>query len=140
MSQDSKEQDGQSTPTASGGAPLAKASPNRVGRPPTPAKRKVGRPKGNTAILAEYQERMLNSPKSRKVLDKLFDIALDDDHKHQAVCIKLVIDRIVPLSHLEKEKGGGLSGITIKMVAAGDVSITAATPPDDIDAEYEEIE
>jgi hypothetical protein len=140
MSQDSKEQDGQSTPTASGGAPLAKASPNRVGRPPTPAKKKVGRPKGNTAILAEYQERMLNSPKSRKVLDKLFDIALDDDHKHQAVCIKLVIDRIVPLSHLEKEKGGGLSGITIKMVAAGDVSITAATPPDDIDAEYEEIE
>lgn len=139
MSQDSKEQDGQSTPTASGGAPLAKASPNRVGRPPTPAKRKVGRPKGNTAILAEYQERMLNSPKSRKVLDKLFDIALDDDHKHQAVCIKLVIDRIVPLSHLEKEKGGGLSGITIKMVAAGDVSITAATPPDDIDAEYEEV-
>ena len=139
----SKEQDGQSTPTASGGAPLAKASPNRVGRPPTPAKRKVGRPKGNTAILAEYQERMLNSPKSRKVLDKVFDIALDDDHKHQAVCIKLVIDRIVPLSHLEKEKGGGLSGITIKMVAAGDVQITAATPPtppDDIDAEYEEVE
>ena len=143
MSQDSKEQDGQSTPTASGGAPLAKASPNRVGRPPTPAKRKVGRPKGNTAILAEYQERMLNSPKSRKVLDKLFDIALDDDHKHQAVCIKLVIDRIVPLSHLEKEKGGGLSGITIKMVAAGDVQISTATPPDienDIDAEYEEVE
>jgi hypothetical protein len=143
MSQDSKEQDGQSTPTASGGAPLAKASPNRVGRPPTPAKKKVGRPKGNTAILAEYQERMLNSPKSRKVLDKLFDIALDDDHKHQAVCIKLVIDRIVPLSHLEKEKGGGLSGITIKMVAAGDVQISTATPvtpSDDIDAEYEEVE
>ena len=127
-----KEQDGQSTPTASGGAPLAKASPNRVGRPPTPAKRKVGRPKGNTAILAEYQERMLNSPKSRKVLDKVFDIALDDDHKHQAVCIKLIVDRLVPMSHFEKEKAGGISGITITMATAGgDVNINTDSNSED---------
>ena len=140
MSQDSPEKAVQPTPPVVEAAPLSVPTTTRAGRPPTPAKKKVGRPKGNTAILAEYQERMLNSPKSRKVLDKVFDIALDDDHKHQAVCIKLVIDRIVPLSHLEKEKGGGLSGITIKMVAAGNVQITAATPPDDIDAEYEEVE
>ncbi len=143
MSRDSKEKAAQSTPPVVEAAPLSNLTTTRAGRPPTPAKKKAGRPKGNTAILAEYQERMLNSPKSRKVLDKLFDIALDDDHKHQAVCIKLVIDRIVPLSHLEKEKGGGLSGITIKMVAAGDVQISTATPPDienDIDAEYEEVE
>ena len=127
-----KEQDGQPTPTASGGAPLAKASPNRVGRPPTPAKRKVGRPKGNTAILAEYQERMLNSPKSRKVLDKVFDIALDDDHKHQAVCIKLIVDRLVPMSHFEKEKAGGISGITITMATAGgDVNINTDSNSED---------
>ena len=140
MSQDSTEKAVQSIPPVVEAAPLSVPTTTRAGRPPTPAKKKVGRPKGNTAILAEYQERMLNSPKSRKVLDKVFDIALDDDHKHQAVCIKLVIDRIVPLSHLEKEKGGGLSGITIKMVAAGDVQISTATPPDDIDAEYEEVE
>ena len=116
------EQDAHSTPPIVKDAPLV-PSGNRVGRPPKPKKRGVGRPKGNSAILAEYQERMLNSPKSRKVLDKVFDIALDDDHKHQAVCIKLVVDRLVPMSHFEKEKAGGISGITITMATAGVVNI-----------------
>jgi hypothetical protein len=119
----SNESDAHSTPPIVEDVPLV-PSGNRVGRPPKPKKRGVGRPKGNTAILAEYQERMLNSPKSRKVLDKVFDIALDDDHKHQAVCIKLVVDRLVPMSHFEKEKSGGISGITITMASAGgDVNI-----------------
>jgi len=116
------EQDAHSTPPIVKDAPLV-PSDTRVGRPPKPKKRGVGRPKGNSAILAEYQERMLNSPKSRKVLDKVFDIALDDDHKHQAVCIKLVVDRLVPMSHFEKEKAGGISGITITMATAGVVNI-----------------
>jgi hypothetical protein len=111
------------TPPVVIAAPLSEDD-HRVGRPPIPKKRAVGRPKGNAKILAEYQERMLNSPKSRKVLDKVFDIALDDDHKHQAVCIKLVVDRLVPMSHFEKEKAGGISGITITMATAGgDVNI-----------------
>jgi hypothetical protein len=118
----SNESDAHSTPPIVKDAPLV-PSGNRVGRPPKPKKRGVGRPKGNSAILAEYQERMLNSPKSRKVLDKVFDIALDDDHKHQAVCIKLVVDRLVPMSHFEKEKAGGISGITITMATAGVVNI-----------------
>ena len=125
------ESDAHPTPPAVSDAPLVKDS-HRVGRPPKPKKRGVGRPKGNSAILAEYQERMLYSPKSRKVLDKLFDIALDDEHKHQAVCIKLVVDRIVPMSHLEREKGGGISGITITMASAGgDVNITTGSDAED---------
>jgi len=125
------EQDAHSTPPIVKDAPLV-PSGNRVGRPPKPKKRGVGRPKGNTAILAEYQERMLNSPKSRKVLDKLFDIALDDEHKHQAVCIKLVVDRLVPMSHFEKEKAGGISGITITMATAGgDVNINTGSDAED---------
>ena len=116
------ESDAHPTPPVVIDAPLIEDS-NRVGRPPIPKKKSVGRPKGNSAILAEYQERMLNSPKSRKVLDKVFDIALDDDHKHQAVCIKLVVDRLVPMSHFEKEKAGGISGITITMATAGVVNI-----------------
>tara|TARA_R110000751_G_scaffold296726_1_gene406054 strand:- start:82 stop:522 length:441 start_codon:yes stop_codon:yes gene_type:complete len=129
----SNESDAHSTPPAVKDAPLVGDS-KRVGRPPKPKKRGVGRPKGNSAILAEYQERMLNSPKSRKVLDKVFDIALDDDHKHQAVCIKLVVDRLVPMSHFEKEKAGGISGITITMASAGgDVNINTGSDAEDED-------
>ena len=140
----SNEQDAHSTPPAVKDAPLVGDS-NRVGRPPKPKKRGVGRPKGNTAILAEYQERMLNSPKSRKVLDKVFDIALDDDHKHQAVCIKLVVDRLVPMSHFDKEKAGGISGITITMASAGgDVNINTGGDAEeederDITGHYEDV-
>ena len=138
-----KERVGQSSPPAVQDVPLIKDGP-RIGRPPTMPKRKVGRPKGNAKILAEYQDRMLNSPKSRKVLDKLFDIALDDDHRHQAVCIKLVVDRLVPMSHFEKEKSGGISGITITMATAGgDVNINTdsdGTEERDIGfTEYEDI-
>jgi hypothetical protein len=85
---------------------------------------------------------MLNSPKSRHVMDKLFEVALDDDHKHQGVCLKLIADRLVPMSHFEKTKTGGISGITIKMVGATgvDVSAEGSPLPDDIeDAQYRDI-
>ena len=43
---------------------------------------KIGRPKGDAGIINEYKARMLASPKSRKVLDSIFDAAMDDDHKN----------------------------------------------------------
>ena len=44
----------------------------------------IGRPKGDAAIINEYKVRMLNSPKSAKVLEAIYDAALNDDHKNQA--------------------------------------------------------
>ena len=81
---------------------------------------------------------MLNSPKSRHVMDKLFEVALDDDHKHQGVCLKLIADRLVPMSHFEKAKTGGISGITITMAAATGVTVEATPLP--IDGEFSEID
>jgi hypothetical protein len=78
----------------------------RVGRPPKPPKKKkVGRPLGESGIMKEYRERMLNSPKSRKVLDAVFAAALDDDHKNQAAAWKIIVDRIVPVSGFDKAAG-----------------------------------
>lgn len=80
----------------------------------------VGRPKGDAAIINEYKARMLNSPKSRKVLEKIFDAALDDEHKHQSAAWKLVADRIIPVSYFERDKvGGGKSGINITISTVG---------------------
>ncbi len=67
----------------------------------------VGRPKGDTAIINEYKLRMLNSPKSAKVLEAIYDAALDNDHKNQAAAWKLIVDRIVPVSAFEASKQGG---------------------------------
>ena len=70
----------------------------------TGSRGKVGRPKGDASIINEYKARMLASPKSRRVLDSIFDAALNDDHKNQAAAWKLVMDRMLPLSYLEADR------------------------------------
>ena len=87
---------------------------------------KVGRPKGDAGIINEYKARMLASPKSEAVLHKILDVALDDEHKHQAACMKMVADRILPVSYFEKDgTSKGIGGITISINQAtpGDVAI-----------------
>lgn len=90
----------------------------------------VGRPKGDAAIINEYKARMLSSPKSRKVLDAIFDAALDNEHKNQAAAWKLIVDRIVPVSSFEQDviKQGGRSAIQINITGLG-----ASVEPEVID-------
>jgi hypothetical protein len=66
-----------------------------------------GRPAGDKAIMDEFKARMLNSPKSARVLEAIFDAALDPDHKAQSAAWKLIVDRIVPVSSFEQVKQGG---------------------------------
>jgi len=74
----------------------------------------VGRPKGETAIINEYRARMLASPRSEKVLDAIYNAALDDEHKNQAAAWKLIMDRMLPLSYFDKDKaGGGRAAVSI---------------------------
>tara|TARA_R110000787_G_scaffold101929_5_gene207634 strand:+ start:4728 stop:5129 length:402 start_codon:yes stop_codon:yes gene_type:complete len=119
----------------------------RRGRPPKATLKKpkgiIGRPKGDATIINEYKARMLASPKSAKVLDAIFDAALDDDHKNQASAWKLVMDRVAPVSAFEKEivKGGGKNSIQINITGVGQTDVSGNTEDDfqnqDIsDAEY----
>jgi len=101
----------------------------------------VGRPKGDAAVINEYKARMLASPKSRKVLDTIFDAALDHDHKNQAAAWKLVMDRILPVAAFEKDivKDGGRNAIQINISGVGAVDVseptTVATSSDIIEGE-----
>ncbi len=80
----------------------------------------MGRPKGDAAIINEYKTRMLTSPKSKKVLESIFDAALDDEHKNQAAAWKLVMDRVLPTSYFEKDAAGGnKGGINISITGVG---------------------
>ena len=86
--------------------------------------RSVGRPKGEAAIINEYKMRMLNSPKSGRVLEAIYDAALDNEHKNQAAAWKLIVDRIVPLSAFETAKqGGGTPNISINISSVGSPKI-----------------
>tara|TARA_B110000503_G_C7163392_1_gene420756 strand:- start:3871 stop:4326 length:456 start_codon:yes stop_codon:yes gene_type:complete len=88
-------------------------------------KGKVGRPKGDAAIINEYKSRMLASPKSRKVLETIFDAALDNDHKNQASAWKLIMDRMLPVGAFEKEviKDAGRNSIQINISGVGAIDI-----------------
>ena len=88
-------------------------------------KGQVGRPKGDAAIINEYKARMLASPKSRKVLETIFDAALDDDNKNQAAAWKLVMDRILPVGAFEKDimKDAGRNAIQINISGVSTVDV-----------------
>jgi hypothetical protein len=80
----------------------------------------MGRPKGDASVINEYKARMLASPKSNKVLESIFDAALDNDHKNQAAAWKLIMDRMLPISYFEKDKaGGGRNSVSISITGVG---------------------
>ena len=106
-----------------------------------------GRPKGDAAIMNEYKARMLNSPKSRRVLESILDAALDDEHKNQSAAWKLVMDRILPAGMFEQEvsKGNSRNSVNITISGVGGESINIGaeskssddTDSDTFDGSYE---
>jgi len=125
---------------------MTKPSGNKKGRPPKSdlaeikEKRSVGRPKGDAAIINEYKLRMLNSPKSAKVLEAIYDAALNDEHKNQAAAWKLIVDRIIPVSVFDTAKATGQTP-QISINISGLSSPTVDTVVDDVqDVEAREVD
>ena len=120
---------------------MTKPTGNKIGRPKKTdiaeikESRSVGRPKGDTAIINEYKLRMLNSPKSAKVLEAIYDAALNDEHKNQAAAWKLIVDRIIPVSAFEasKQGNGSMPQISINISSMGSPKIE--TTDDIVDIE-----
>jgi hypothetical protein len=124
---------------------MTRPTGNKAGRPKKAdlaeikESRSVGRPKGEASIINEYKLRMLNSPKSAKVLEAIYDAALNDDHKNQAAAWKLIVDRIVPVSAFEAAKqGGGTPTISINISSLG--SPTVQTTDDIVDVDVTDID
>ena len=125
---------------------MTKPSGNKKGRPPKSdlaeikEKRSVGRPKGDAAIINEYKLRMLNSPKSAKVLEAIYDAALNDEHKNQAAAWKLIMDRVLPVSVFDTAKASGQTP-QISINISGLSSPTVDTVVDDVqDVEAREVD
>jgi hypothetical protein len=125
------------------GEPKMAKTGNPIGRPTKKEKRKVGRPKGEAGIMKEYRERMLKSPRSKKVLDSIFKAALDDDHKNQAAAWKIIVDRIVPVSGFEKEAGGTQrAAIQVNITGVEGVEVSGGpkdTPEEVLEGDFSEV-
>ena len=125
---------------------MTKPTGNKRGRPKNTdiqeikESRSVGRPKGDAAIINEYKLRMLNSPKSAKVLEAIYDAALNDEHKNQAAAWKLIVDRIVPVSAFEATKSGNGSMPQISINISSIGSPKVETLDDIMDVELKDTE
>ena len=70
----------------------------------------VSKKQRHQEILAEMLGR-----KSKFIVQKVLDKALDDEDEDQMACLKLVMDRVLPADYLAKNKGKS-SGITIQIL------------------------
>ena len=66
---------------------------------------KRGRPAGMRAAQLEFLRLITENEDVEKVIDMIFEAALDDNHKNQAVAWKILMDRLLPLSACEKQQG-----------------------------------
>ena len=102
---------------------------------------KVGRPKGDAAILNDYKAMMLASPSSEKIIQTIAKAALDDEHKHQAVAWRIWTDRVLPVSSFEKDaKASGRTSVTVNINAVAGPSPEVDVTGEAIDGDWEDVE
>ena len=63
---------------------------------------KRGRPEGMRSAQLKMQRALIDHPDRTKVIETVYRAALDDDHKHQAAAMKLIMDRALPISFCDK--------------------------------------
>lgn len=118
--------------------------PVRRGRPPkalVESKKKgnrgvVGRPPGDAARIAEFKARLLATSGTR-VIDKVLQVAMDDEHPGQMAAMKMCLDRMLPLSMFEKDAKGRGSAVTINIVNASDPSPIIDVQATEVSGDYE---
>jgi hypothetical protein len=69
------------------------------------------------------------------VAQKVIEIALNDDHPHQLVALKMCLDRTLPVSLFEKDKSQR-SAVTINITGLGQEPIIVDEQPEDVEAKY----
>lgn len=78
-----------------------------------------GRPPGDAARINEFKARLL-ATSGDKVINKIIDIALDDEHQGQMAALKMCMDRVLPVSYFEKDKTtNGKSSVSITITGVG---------------------
>lgn len=129
--------------------PEVKTKPKR-GRPKKAdilAKKKgnrgaVGRPAGDAARIAEFKARLLGTS-GDKIIHTLISKALDPDDKDQAACLKMCVDRVLPLSAFDASKNSsGTPQISINITGlTGTVDTTPVIEMNDADeVQYKDID
>ncbi len=97
----------------------------------------VGRPPGEAARIKEFHARLL-ATSGETVINTIIKKALDDEDKDQVACLKMCIDRVLPMSYFEKGKDAGRGSVNIQISMVGDKKAEVIEEPQDI--EYETVD
>lgn len=101
-----------------------------------------GRPPGDAARINEFKARLL-ATSGESVINKIIDIAQNDEHPGQMAALKMCMDRVLPLSYFEKDKAtNGRSAVSITITGiGGDTKIVGGEEASDdiVDVEYSEV-
>lgn len=89
-------------------------------------RRPIGRPKKQPIVAntdkAKHQlflSELLNG-NAEKLIKKVINKALDDEDKDQMACIKMCVERVLPMSYFEKAKESGSNkGVSITIMGVG---------------------
>lgn len=98
----------------------------------------VGRPPGEAARIKEFHARLL-ATSGETVINTIITKALDNDDKDQVACLKMCIDRVLPMSYFDKGKDAGRGSVNIQISMVGDAK--ADIIDDEVtDIEYETVD
>lgn len=70
------------------------------------AMQKIGTPLGNKQRMQQFKDRLLKEENGTRILTKVLEVAMDDNHPGQMAAIKLCMDRMLPTSLFEEDKKG----------------------------------
>ena len=103
----------------------------------------VGRPPGEAARIKEFYARLLTTS-GETVINTVLKKALDDTDKDQIACLKMCMDRMLPVSFFEKDKDARRGNVSISISMVGDqkaiIEQEEEEDQDIHDVEYETID
>lgn len=97
------------------------------------ARQKIGTPLGNKQRMQEFKNKLLTEENGNKILHKVLEVAMDDDHPGQSAALKMCLDRMLPTSMFDESKpNGDRPAIQINISGLNDPVVSGET----IEGEY----
>lgn len=99
----------------------------------------IGRPPGEAARIKEFHARLL-ATSGETVINTIISKALNDEDKDQVACLKMCIDRVLPMSYFEKGRDAGRGSVNIQISMLGDAKAEVLDQDELQDIEYEDVD
>jgi hypothetical protein len=75
---------------------------------------------GQKQRVQQFKELLMTDRNGTAIINKIIEVALDDEHPNQAACLKMAVDRLLPTSLFEDKKGEHRPAISINITGIGE--------------------